>query len=296
MPLIPVVKNANNKFTVLRVHYSSDPDKNTPEWKEIASRGMPPLGWLREYEIDYESYEGKVFFPEFNEYNIAKENVKYKDRETIYRGWDYGFHHPCCIITKLNEFDQWVWLKVILGEDEGIFDFGRRIRDYCFANYPGAGFIDADDIAGTQVSDKSEHTSREILESLGIYPTGQKQEIREGAEIIRQKLAIRVDGKPGLLVNPDQSQLIDGFKGGLHYHKPKEGAPFQEFYEKDGYYDHMFDAARYIAVRVFSVSGQKDLANEITGGRTTQEWLHRMGRVEGEPNEIGGDNDLKGFF
>lgn len=239
MKILPYKKNPGNKFAVVRVHYSADPSKDE-EWKAKAMEGMPEKGWLREYEIDYSSYAGKIYFPEFSELNIAKENITYKPPETLYRGWDYGWHRPCCVITRQNVFDQWCLIKVILGQDEGILAFGRRVDEFCRTTYPGATYIDADDIAGTQVSDKSEKTSRQILNTLGIYPRARKQEIRQGAEIIRQKLGMRTDGKVGLLVNPDQTDLIDGFKGGLHYPEIKEGQPEKEFYQKDGYYDHCF--------------------------------------------------------
>jgi hypothetical protein len=121
---IPIVRNKNNRFTVAKVHYSLDPDKNTPQWVADARRGMPENGWRREYEVDYSFFAGKPFFPEFKEYNIA--TVAFRERDILYRGWDYGFHRPCCLITKLNEFDQWCWIKLILGKDEGIMDFGKK--------------------------------------------------------------------------------------------------------------------------------------------------------------------------
>lgn len=245
--ILPVKKNKNG-FTVARVHYSLDPEKNMDAWILNARTSTTERGWMREYEIDYSTYEGKSFYPEFSEYNIAKQELHW-EKGIIYRGWDYGFHHPACHISCINEFDQWCWLKGILGQDEGIKDFGMRIKRYCDSEYPGAKYIDADDIAGTQVSDKSEHTSQQILNSIGIYPQSRKQEIREGAEIIRQKLKMRIDGKPGLLVNPTEEIFIDGFKGGLHYPENKEGRPQSEHYEKDGYYDHCFIAGTKIGVK-----------------------------------------------
>lgn len=291
--ILPVKRNKNNNFTVVRCHYSADPEKNTPEWISEAKSGMPERGWNREYEIDYSSFAGKAFYPEFKEYNIAKENVKYQLRETLYRGWDFGFHRPCCLITKLNEFTQWCWLKCILGEDEGIMEFGKRVRKYCLTEYPGAKYIDACDIAGTQVSDKSEKTSVQILNALGIWPQSRKQPIKQGAEIIRQKLAMRADGKVGLLVNPDQEDVIDGFKGGIHYPEPKEGQPEKEFYEKDGYYDHIFDGSRYLSTEMFTVIGQQQSSNEIATDPLKHQW--RDGRPsDEEQNEITTNNPLYG--
>lgn len=291
--ILPVRRNKKNDFCVLRIHYSTDPDKDKDSWIKEAKRGMPERGWLREYEIDYTSFAGKPFFLEFGELNIAKKQIEYTTKETLYRSWDFGFHRPCCLITKLNQFEQWCWLKLIMGQDEGIMNFGKRVRKYCLTEYSGAKYIDACDIAGTQVSDKSEKTSVQILNALGIWPQSRKQPIEQGAQIIRQKLIMRADGKIGLLVNSDQTEIIDGFKGGLHYPEAKEGQAEKEFYEKDGYYDHIFDAGRYLATEMFTVIGQQQSGNEIARDPLKHKW--RDGRpTDEEQNEITSSSPLYG--
>lgn len=300
------LKRNDNGFAVATVHYSHDPEKNTDEWIAEAKKGMSERAWNREYEVDYTIFAGKPFFPEFNEYNVKES--EYQERETLYRGWDFGFHRPACLITKLNQFDQWCWLELIMGEDVGVMDFGKRVREHCITHYPGAYYVDAGDPDGQKVSDKSEKTSVQILEALGIYVRTRKQPRKQGAEIIRQKLKMRVDGKPGLLVNPDQTILIDGFKGGLHYPEVNDGRPQKEFYEKDGFYDHPFDASRYIATEMFTVIGEQQMPNDLTSlGQDSPEFRHRMGRpnaVQRDTNQIadiadtiyGDTTELEDFF
>src|SRR3990167_3485278 len=254
--ILPVVKNPINKFTVVRLHFSADPEKRTAEWLEEARRGLSERGWMREYEIDYTYFAGKPFFPDFQDWNIATGPFTYKPGSYMYRGWDYGFHHPCCVIVTINDKDQAIIVKSILGKDEGIKDFGMRVRRYCEANYPGAKWIDAGDPAGEQKSDKSEETSVEMLNLLGIVVQSRKQPIGLGAEIIRNKLKMRVDGKPGLLVDPEQHDVIDGFKGGIHYPDAKDGQE-REAYEKDGYFDHCFQAG----TKVKTINGDTLIEN-----------------------------------
>lgn len=262
---LAVRKNASNGFTIASVHYSCDPDKLNEQWLNEARRGLSERAWNREYEIDYTSFAGKPFFPEFNAHNIAPVDLFYTPGDILYRGWDFGFHRPCCVITMLNQYDQWVILKVILGQDESIMTFGKRVRNLCLSNFPGAKYIDACDIAGMQVTDKSESTSVQILNSLGIYPQARKQPTKQGSEIVRQKLLVRIDGKPGMLVNPSQQYVIDAFRGGLHYPdtEGREGKE-KEHYEKDGYFDHFGDSLRYIATEMFTVIGQMQNVNTIT--------------------------------
>lgn len=288
--ILPVVKNPKNKFTVVTVHYSADPNKNTPEWIAEAKAGLSERGWNREYEIDYSTYAGKPFFPEFKNYNIASENIEYQPNETLYRGWDFGFHRPMCLVTKLNQFDQWCWMKCILGEDEGIRAFGARVKRFCQAEYPSAKYIDAADPAGKQKTDKSDHTSIEILNAMDIWPQYRKQEIKEGAEIIRQKLKMRADGKVGLLVDPRETSIIDGFKGGIHYPETREGKPEAEHYEKEGFYEHIFDGARYLCVEMFTIIGQKQERNDLT--QDPNQEMYRMGRPEtNQIEDMGGINE-----
>lgn len=296
---LQVVRTKKNKngFTVATVHYSMDPEKNNPEWISAAKRGLSERAWNREYEIDYTIFAGKPFFPEFNDYNIRE--THYFPRQTIYRGWDYGFHRPACLITVLNQFDQWCWLEVILGKDEGIMEFGKRVREHCLTRYPGAYYVDAGDPAGEQVSDKSEKTSVQILQNLGIFVRSRKQPTKQGSEIIRQKLPMRVDGKPGILINPDQTILIDGFKGGLHYPdvfdntgQIEAGKVIPEHYQKDGFYDHCFDAGRYIATEMFTVIGEQQMPNALTFSSDDPRHQYRMGGPGPEARDHNEVSDL----
>jgi hypothetical protein len=67
-------KNPLNKFAVLMVHYSADPQKDTDrqgkEWVENERAGMPLIKWNKEYEIDFSTKSGKlVYGKEFCDYD-----------------------------------------------------------------------------------------------------------------------------------------------------------------------------------------------------------------------------------
>jgi hypothetical protein len=58
-------------FHVLRLHYSSDPDKDPATepgrlWMKQAKSGMSDARWRKEYEIDYGALSGQLVFPEFD--------------------------------------------------------------------------------------------------------------------------------------------------------------------------------------------------------------------------------------
>lgn len=258
--------NQKNKFCVLRLHYTADPEKNKPEWIENAKRGISERSWNREYEIDYDTFEGKPVFEGFKE-DLHIGHFEYEPMPTkyVYRGWDFGYHRPAVAIGWINEEDQLLVKREILGEDEGIKDFGTRVLNISNSEFPNAKWLDACDPAGHQKTDKSEFTSVEVLNSIGIYPTSRPSNIQEKLEIVRQRLLRRNDGKVGMLVHPDCKRIINGFKGGYRYPEEKEGQPFKEEPLKDNYYDNIFDAMEYLMTNFLELAPVHGMS-EPTGG------------------------------
>lgn len=244
--------NPKNKFCVVRVHYSVDPDKSNPEWIARAKEGISDKSWQREYEISYETFAGKAVYEDFGEHLIAETSPKPGDY--VYRGWDFGYHRPAVVFAGFNHDDQFCIYDEIMGQDEGIKQFATRVKRYSQANFPGAQWLDAADPAGNQKTDKAEFTSMEVLRDLDIYPNSKPSAIDEGLEILRQRMVRRNDGLYGMIVSPKCKTLIDGFKGGYRYPEHKDGMPEKEMPLKDGFYDHTQDCTRYIAVNYLELT------------------------------------------
>jgi hypothetical protein len=251
--IIPVTWNTKNKFCIARVHYSCDPEKNTPEWLEKAKRGSSDKSWQREYEISYDVFEGKPVFDEFGEQHIKAFEYNVEQNQNVFRSWDFGFHHPACLLSFMNSYDQLCFRSEIMGHDENIKDFGIRVRNFSLANFPGAKWLDCCDPAGASVKDTSE-TSVQVLNSLGIYPIFRKSFIAEGLEIIRQRLKIRNDGRLGVIFHPDCKITIDGMKGGYRFGEIREGQAEKEEPLKDGFFDHLMDCARYTCINYLELA------------------------------------------
>jgi hypothetical protein len=239
--------NPNNKFCVLRLHYSSDPEKNTPAWKEATKKGISDRSWNREYEIDYDTFEGKPVFPEFREdLHIGSFTFEPMPAKFVYRGWDFGYHRPAVTIGWINDFDQLIIKREILGHDEGIKDFGSRVVNISMSEFPNAKWLDSCDPAGHQKNDKSEFTSVEVLNSIGVFPTSKPSNIQEKLEIVRQRLRMRNDGKVGVIIDTSCTRIINGFKGGYRYEEIIDGKTQKEEPIKDNYYDNIFDSFEYL--------------------------------------------------
>lgn len=253
--MIPIHWNEKNKFCVVRVHYSADPEKNTPEWIAREKAGTSERAWNREYEIAYDVFDGKPVFDGFTDAHI--ESVDYRPGEYVYRGWDFGYHHPACVTGIFTKEDQFVIHHEVLGNNENIKEFALRVLRMHQAEYPNAKYLDYCDPAGHQKSDKADFTSVEVLNALGVFPASKASHIVEGIEIMRQRMMRRNDGLYGLLVHPRCTITIDACKGGYRYAETKEGQEQKEEPLKDGYFDHITDCIRYIVINSMEVAQTK---------------------------------------
>lgn len=267
---IDVRWNPKNKFCVARIHYKHDPEKDNPEWIAKAKEGISEAGWNREYEIAYDVFAGLPVYSAFaySTHVIDDTALVVKPGSVLYRGWDFGYNHPAMVVAYINEFDQFIVIDEILGDHEGIKEFGMRCKRYCDITYPGVQWFDACDDAGKQASDKSPNeTSIQILNNypINIYPVFRQSGINEGLELIRQRLTMRSDGKYGMLFKRKCNILIDAFKGGYRYPERKSGVDTEkEMPLKDGYYEHLCDALRELMINCLELSSVSNNPSELT--------------------------------
>lgn len=59
------VRENENGFTAVKMHYTADPDKSTDEWYEKTRRGYTEPAWQREYEMDFGAMGGELAFRKY---------------------------------------------------------------------------------------------------------------------------------------------------------------------------------------------------------------------------------------
>ena len=256
-----------NKFARLRksgqieistLHWKLHPNKDGVWYaKECAKRTEQAIA--QELDINYNVSAGKPFYNGFKRaLHSGKFNVN--TQKPLMLGFDYGYHHPTCIVSQIDAKGRWVILDVLFGEDQIIKIFGQDVLRFLNVNFTNMEIDCWGDPAGDQVSDKSEKTSVQILKELGIKvkstPSNTPEtNYRARKEIIEGKLSTIIDGIPALVINdiPRTQILIEGFEGGYHYPEANKWGFVKEEPLKEGYHEHAFNAMEYIAVNIFKI-------------------------------------------
>jgi len=235
-----------SNISVFTLHWREHPEK-TEEWyqKIIKDKIMTQQQIAQELDIDYTSSAGKPVYSDFRKDRHTGEFLV-NPNKPIYRGWDFGYHHPAVVFAQFDDEDRLIVFDEILGEDVILEVFAKEVLSR-YSVHKGS-FYDYCDPAGAQKSDKNVKTSIEILQGIGIYPSWRASEIEEGLTLIRKMMIEDRNGKPAIMIDKKCRILIDGFLGGYHYPEKQEGKPEKELPEKDGYYEHLMDALRYLIV------------------------------------------------
>lgn len=93
-------KNEKNKFAVLALSYTADPEKDPDrlwkEWYEKEKNGTPKAVWDKEYEIDFSTKSGKlIYWPDFCDFNPWHHFIdSFKVKWELILALDFGQQNP----------------------------------------------------------------------------------------------------------------------------------------------------------------------------------------------------------
>jgi hypothetical protein len=254
-------QNPGNGLTVIRLHYTADPVKRTPEWKAETSRNLHPRTWRREYEIDWASPEGEPVVPEYQEGTHCR-MFEWDPTLRCLRFWDFGFVSPVVLFGQLTVFgqlrirrelcpfntplDQLMDAVSAVTVELGGRDLSLQTDtwDVGGAEQPeGAPTFDAGDPAGTNQTDLG--ASAEVLGRAGIM----LHTTRPGTELsyaglrkrfLRQVMEPGVGPVPAIVMHPECPNLRSALGGAFHLGSLPPHRPVKTHPEKD-----LVDALRY---------------------------------------------------
>lgn len=238
--------------------------ENLPEGYRNSLMGFPST-WKHKFLEGKTGFipEGKPVYPMYREELHLKEGLEWPSGKPVYVGFDFGFHRPAILCSSFDANGRWVILRELMGEDITIDRFGDVVVQKLNEWFPKASFVYYGDPAGNQKSDKGERTSIEVLATKGISISTSVSTIRQGIELVSQKLTKLIDGIPALLVSRHCPILNDALLGGYHYPQMKEGGPVGEVPKKDGYYEHLCDCLRYLAVNLLTFPAEEKSSSSV---------------------------------
>lgn len=110
-------RNPGNKFYVLMLHYTADPDKDPDrkgeKWFNKEKEGAPKSVWNKEYEIDFATKAGKlVYGPEYCDFepSIHLLNSFELDDVELFMAVDFGQRNPNCALVGAITRDNRVYI------------------------------------------------------------------------------------------------------------------------------------------------------------------------------------------
>lgn len=141
------IKKNRAGITVIRLHYSADPDKDPDtekgkEWFDRAIQmypgGVNSLGWRREMEIDPNAGVGELVFPEFaeKEREILCDPFLVDGKYRLYGGMDWGARNPVAFYVVAYGPDEvfyviWEYQESLYLENKSIYDVAKNIKQRC---------------------------------------------------------------------------------------------------------------------------------------------------------------------
>ena len=267
---------------VAEVHWWARPDHDKA-WMLAERKLYVEKDWKREQELDWSSPAGDVFLPEFNELggrdkfvHLAKETIQ----GPIFRSYDFGHRRPAATWFQYHPGTDRVWAyREFMPHDLQTHEFRDAVRflsgelDFhtvpdrakrwvdAYAAKPsgqhcpppwfplGSHFIDVGGKEALQgqanAVQKEQAVARDIFLAGGIALLIVNPRVEGRYQILRRLLRIYEDGYPGLIIDSQMQELIEGFEGGLAYPQPSERVPIPTKPKNDEHYINLFDAFGY---------------------------------------------------
>lgn len=247
--------NPINGFRVLRVHYSVDPKKRTPEWKATERKKYGEAEWNREQELMWESIDGKAVYGDYwdSAFHMARQPLGWNPKLPVCRGWDFGLN-GACIFAQLFPHSRLFVLREAVSQDIAFERFIEEVNRLSLEWFPGARFIEFVDPSGRYRMGADERTYAMML---ATRPLNARQIISGALGLaarikgVTDFLKENVKGLPAYLVDPSCETLVKGFNGGYLYAYNQKGVIKPD--PEKNMFSHPHDANQYLCSMVKKV-------------------------------------------
>lgn len=178
-----------------------------------------------------------------------------------FRGWDFGKRRPAVVWGQVTP-EGWInRYRCVLGKEEFLRPFARRIIMLTNMYFPMINeWVEYVDPHGAAKTDTSEKSSIDILrQEFGLNVQSRDVSWDKGLEEMEKGLSTIKNGRPISMFNRSGcSILTEGYAAGYIHGEEQVGRELKNKPLKDGYYEHVMDADRYIMVCLNYGSGNFD--------------------------------------
>lgn len=291
---------------VIETQYWANPSHDAKWAASIRPLFHTNKDWRREMELDWSSPAGEPYFPTFSEVGrdmYVHVRDHFVEQWPVFRAYDFGRRRPACVwfqyspkqdrIIGYREFmphnigthqfrDAVKYLSNELKYDQ-LGDDGKRWVDEYAARpsgshcpppwFPlGTRFID---IGGKEAQQQQSNAPKpedavasDIFAAGGINLVIVTPRILGRNHILERFLYLKEDGWPGLLIDPQMEESIEGFEGAWSYPEPTKAVPIPTKPKNDGHYINLLDAWGYGVVAVVPEDEPKpQRERQLTGFR-----------------------------
>lgn len=261
---IEIWKNPKNKFTIFQAHYSANPDKQDPSYKETMRSGMPLSKFNQEYEISWDTFEGRVVFPDWNK-TMHGSRVKLEPYLglPLLVGVDFGLT-PSAVIAQLQGH-QLVILDEVVTENMGAERFTEYLKLHIVKKYPSwsntkemvAMFTDP---AGF---DRNQNDESTCAQKLSKYFRPQPGAIRfeERRSAVEHFLCKITGGEPNFVVDLTRCRvLVSGFDGGYHFPEKAFEIEPNKVRPLKNEFSHIHDGLQYLCTGILRMKGSRHIS------------------------------------
>ena len=277
---VEVWRNPGNGFVVVDLHYTADPRKRSPQWRDAIKQSMPARDFAMEYEKSWQTFEGKPVYDDFNKsIHIASHGLKPEPGVPLLLGWDFGLT-PACILAQLVG-RRLIILKEFIESNGSISKLAPMVWQHLFQCYlPWMNGEDNIycyvDPAGFQKAQTDERTCVDVMRKSGfkkINPGPVGWELRRKA--VEDYLTKTFGEGAGLFIDEAQCPiLIEGFNGGFRYPEKAIEIEPTNIRPIKNKYSHPHDALQYLAAGATALRrsyGVKDIMPIPSYGFQTRE-------------------------
>lgn len=251
---LKIWKNVRNKFVIVDLHYSANPELRDPKVVEAARAGMPQEEWNREYEKSWETFEGKpVYGADFREsLHVLPEDREADSDLPLMRGWDFGLTPACVIAQKIGR--RLYILDEVYAESMGASRFVPAVLEFCNLNFPGHSYFDFVDPAGFNRSESEEKSCVDVMRRPhGLSPVAGELTYEKRLGSVISLLTTMENGRPLFQMNPRCKRLSEGFRGAYHYpDMSKRGVVARMDRPVKNEASHIHDALQYLCSKASS--------------------------------------------